>query len=227
LREVIARMFRDRRDAGVQLATRLSAYKDVEGVLVLALPRGGVITGYEIARRLRVPFDTIIVRKIGLPGQPELAVGAVSERGIVILNDYIISAYGVSKRYVETEIERESNEIARRVDLYRKGEELLDVKGKTVILVDDGVATGATIKATIRTLRKAEIKKLIVALPVAPPDEAREIEKLVDEFICLKTPTNFIAVGAHYVDFGQVSDKEVVELLEENSFMRRSDESKG
>ena len=211
-------MFNDRSDAGIQLASRLKEYKDKEGVLVLALPRGGVVTGYEIARHLNAPLDIVIVRKIGFPGQPELAIGAVSETGTVVLNDYIISGYGVSKEYIESEVSRQKEEIARRVKLYRKGKWLSGLEGKTVILVDDGIATGATMKVAIATLREEKLNKLVVALPVAPSSVAEEIEKIVDEFICIETPLDFMAVGSYYYDFTQVSDKEVVELL------RRSEE---
>lgn len=207
-------MFNDRRDAGIQLVSMLKKYKDQEGVLVLALPRGGVVTGYEIARYLNVPLDIVIVRKIGFPGQPELGIGAVSETGTVVLNQFIISTYGVSKDYIEHEISRQKEEISRRVKLYRKGKGLPDLEGKTIILVDDGVATGATIKAAITTLRKEKLTKLTVALPVAPPAMADELKQMVDEFICIETPVDFMAVGAHYRDFTQVSDEEVVELLQ-------------
>ena len=207
-------MFNDRRDAGIQLVSMLKKYKDQEGVLVLALPRGGVVTGYEIARYLNVPLDIVIVRKIGFPGQPELGIGAVSETGTVVLNQFIISTYGVSKDYIEHEISRQKEEISRRVKLYRKGKGLPDLEGKTIILVDDGVATGATIKAAITTLRKEKLTKLTVALPVAPPATADELKQMVDEFICIETPVDFMAVGAHYRDFTQVSDEEVVELLQ-------------
>ena len=211
-------MFNDRSDAGIQLASRLKEYKDKKGVLVLALPRGGVVTGYEIARHLNAPLDIVIVRKIGFPGQPELAIGAVSETGTVVLNDYIISGYGVSKEYIETEVSRQKEEISRRVKLYRKGKWLSGLEGKTVILVDDGIATGATMKVAIATLREEKLNKLVVALPVAPSSVAEEIEKMVDEFICIETPLDFMAVGSYYYDFTQVSDKEVVEIL------RRSEE---
>lgn len=206
-------MFSDRRDAGVQLTSRLTEYKDQTGVLVLALPRGGVTTGHEIARFLNVPLDIVIVRKIGFPGQPELGIGAVSETGTVVLNESIISTYSVPKDYIEREISRQKEEISRRIKLYRKGKRLPSLEGKTIILVDDGVATGATMKVAITTLRKEKLKKLIVALPVAPPGIADELEQMVDTFICIETPFDFMAVGAYYHDFTQVSDEEVIELL--------------
>jgi putative phosphoribosyl transferase len=210
-------MFSDRRDAGVQLASRLEEYKGQTGLLVLALPRGGVETGYEIAHYLKVPLDIVIVRKIGFPGQPELAIGAVSETGGVVLNDSIISMYGVSKDYIEREVSQQKKEISRRVELYRKGRRLPSLEGKTIILVDDGVATGATVKAAIITLKEEKLKKLIVALPVAPAGMADEIGQMADTFICIETPFDFMAVGAYYHDFTQVSDEEVINLLERSA----------
>ena len=213
-------MFSDRRDGGVQLASRLKEYKDQPGVLVLALPRGGVATGYEIASYLNVPLDIVIVRKIGFPGQPELAIGAVSETGTIVLNESIISTYGVPKEYIEREISRQKEEISRRIKLYRKGKRLPSLEGKTIILVDDGVATGATMKVAITTLGEENLKKLIVALPVAPPGVADELKQMVDTFICIETPFDFMAVGAYYDDFTQVSDEEVIDLLERSAGKR-------
>ena len=210
-------MFADRRDAGVQLISRLKEYKDQQGVIVLSLPRGGVATGYEIARSLNVPLDIVIVRKIGFPGQPELGIGAVSETGTVVLNTSIISTYGVPKEYIEREVSRQKEEISRRVKLYRKGKRLPSLEGKTVILVDDGVATGATMKSAITTLKEENLKKLIVALPVAPPGVVKELEQMVDIFICIETPFDFMAVGSYYHDFTQVSDEEVINLLERSA----------
>jgi len=207
-------VFRDRRDAGVKLATELKAYEDRKDILVLALPRGGVVIGDVVAALLHCPLDIIIVRKIGFPGQPELAIGAISETGKVVLNQSIISAHGISKGYIERETSWQRAEIQRRIDLYRKGGKIPDLKGKTIILVDDGVATGATIKAAIATLKMEDIKRLIVAIPVAPPDTADELRRMVEELVCLETPYGFMAVGAYYEDFSQVSDDEVVEILE-------------
>lgn len=208
------KIFKNRREAGFKLAYSLNEYKDREEVITLALPRGGVVTGYEVASYLNCPLDIIIVRKLGFPGERELAIGAVSETGAVVLNESIISSGGVSKEYIESEISRQKEEIKRRVDLYRKGRTIPDLKGKVVILVDDGVATGATIKAAISTLKKENIIKLIAALPVAPSETAEELKMMVDEFICLETPYYFMAVGSYYEDFTQVSDEEVVEILE-------------
>lgn len=208
-------MFRDRRDAGRQLAKRLEQYRGQAGVLVLALPRGGVSTGFEIACHLGAPLDVLIVRKIGLPGEPELAIGAVSETGAVILNERIISVYHVSDDYIRAEVSRQKSEISRRLELYRKGRGITGLEGKTIILADDGVATGATMKAAIATLKREEIKRLVVALPVAPPETAKELAQMADELVCLETPEQFMSVGGFYTDFTQVPDEAVVKMLRE------------
>ncbi len=207
------KIFADRKEAGTELASRLKSYKDAEGVIVLALPRGGVVTGREVASYLNCYLDVIIIRKIGYPGQPEFAIGAVSETGTVVLNEQVISTYGVSNEYIEEEVSGQKEEVERRVALYRKGKRLPDLKDKTIVLIDDGVATGASMKAAISTLKEEGIKKLIVAVPVAPPSTVMELEELVDELICLETPADFMAVGAYYRDFTQVTDDEVIEVL--------------
>ena len=183
-------------------------------MMVLALPRGGVVTGYEIAHALNVPLDVLIVRKLGFPGQPELALGAVAETGTVILNEDIVKEGSVSGAFIKSEIERQKEEIARRVVLYRSGKRLPDLSGTVVILADDGVATGATIKAAISALKEQKVKKLVVALPVGPPGTMKALRQMVDELICLETPLSFMAVSAHYLDFAQVSDDEVVDILQ-------------
>jgi putative phosphoribosyl transferase len=177
-------IYKDRKDAGLQLVSRLTKYKDKEDVLVLALPRGGVVIGYEVAKALNCLLDIIIIRKIGFPGQPELAIGAVSETGAVVLNEDIISAYKVSKEYIEEEISRQKKEISRRIALYRGGKGIPPLDGKIIILVDDGVATGATLKAAISTLKKENIVRLVAALPVSSEEAEEEIKKMVDEWIC-------------------------------------------
>jgi len=206
-------VFQNRQDAGRQLAERLLGYRDKENLLVLALPRGGVTVGYEIAQELRCPLDVLIVRKIGCPGNPELAAGALSETGTRVLNREIIAGGRVPEKYLEEETGRQQREVDRRLALYRGGEKLVPPAGKTVILVDDGVATGATMKAAVATLRQEGLKKLVAAVPVAPPDTAQEIAPTVDEWICLDTPVWFSAVGQFYRDFTQVEDDEVVKLL--------------
>lgn len=210
-------IYKDRKDAGLQLASRLTKYKDREDVLVLALPRGGVVIGYEVAKALNCLLDIIIIRKIGFPGQTELAIGAVSETGAVVLNEDIISTYTVSKEYIEEEISRQKKEILRRITLYRSGKGIPPLDGKIIILVDDGVATGATIKAAISTLKNEKIVRLVAALPVSSKDAEEEIKKTVDEWVCPETPADFAAVGNYYQDFTQVSDEEVVELLKQKT----------
>ena len=209
-------MFRDRRDAGLQLSQRLKYYKEQSEVLVLSLPRGGVVTGFEIARFLNVPLDVISVRKLGFPGQPELAIGAVSETGTVLLNHSIIATFDIPDEYIRQEISRQKEEIARRIHLYRKGRGIEKLEGKVIILVDDGVATGATMKTAIATLREEKVNKLIVALPVAPPETADELKRLADEFICIEVPLYFPSVGTYYQDFSQVTDSEVIGILKES-----------
>jgi len=206
-------MFTDRRDAGLQLAEKLKHYKNHKGVLVLALPRGGVVTGFEIARAIGAPLDILIVRKMGFPGHQELAIGAISETGSVVLNERIISTSGVPAKYIEDEISEQKDEIVRRMRLYRGGKSLEKLNGKTIILVDDGVATGATMKAAIATLIQEKIERLVVAIPVAPIPTADELKTMSDEFVCLDTPEDFRAVGNYYRDFSQVSDEEVAEIL--------------
>lgn len=205
--------FKDRNDAGIQLTYKLADYKDKEGIIVLALPRGGVIIGFEIASYLYCPLDVIIIRKLGFPGNPELAIGAISENGTVILDKSIISLYRISEEYITREISRQKDLIEKRVNLYRKEDILPDLKGKIVILVDDGVATGATMKAAISTLIAEKIKMLIVAIPVAHPDEVKELKTLVDDLIYLHSPDGFMSVGLYYKDFAQVTDDEVVDML--------------
>jgi len=219
-------VFRDRREAGRLLAEKLKWYRDQGEVLVLALPRGGVITGIEIARYLHVPLDVLIVRKIGAPLQPELAAGAVAETGAVVLNPHVLSSYGIPKEYIRSEIARQEEEISRIREIYREGKGIATLEG-TVIVVDDGVATGATVKAAIETLKKGRMKRLVVALPVAPSDTAEELRRIVDEFICLETHGDFMAVGNYYDDFSQVTDEEVVRLLREYRVRGKEGREKG
>ncbi len=213
-------MFINRTDAGVRLAEKLSKYMDREGVLVLALPRGGVAVGFELARRLNARLDVLIVRKIGVPSQPELAAGAVSETGTVHLNRDVILAVGDLNAYLNEEIARQREEISRRILLYRGGAPIRELTGKTIILVDDGVATGATMKAAIETMKKERITKLVAAVPVAPLRTAEELRHMADEFVCIETPEYFMAVGKHYLDFDQVTDEEVVKLLRRSETYR-------
>lgn len=209
----MAGIHENRREAGRKLAERLEHYRGKDNVLVLALPRGGVPVGFEIALALGCPLDILLIRKVGCPDNPELAAGAISESGARILNRDIVSALGISESYLEEEIARQQEEIARRAARYRQGGGHLPREGKTVILVDDGVATGATMKTAIATLKEEKLGRLVVALPVAPPDTAGEIRRSVDEWLCLETPVPFGAVGRFYRDFSQTGDEEVVDLL--------------
>jgi putative phosphoribosyl transferase len=206
-------VYKDRKDAGRKLAEKLVHYKDKADLIVLGLPRGGVTVAREVAEALHCPLDILIVRKIGVPGSPELAAGAVSETGTVVLNEVIISVYGVSSDYLERETARQKEEIARRTDLYRGGKGICHLAGKTVILVDDGVATGATIKAAITTLTEERIAWLVVALPVASQEAEQEIAEMVDELICMHAPAGFLAVSNYYHNFAQVEDEDVVAML--------------
>ena len=210
-------VYRDRKDAGKRLAERLMHYRDKADVIVLGLPRGGVTVAYEVARALHCPLDILIVRKIGFPGNPELAAGAVSETGSVVFNEDIVARYGVSRAYLDEETARQKEEIARRITLFRGGKGVPPLTGKTVILVDDGVATGATAKAAISTLKKERIAKLVVALPVASWEAEQEMAPLADECVCLQAPADLMAVGYYYADFTQVEDAEVVAMLKETT----------
>jgi len=207
-------VYRDRKDAGKRLAKELAHYRNKADVIVLGLPRGGVAVAQEIAVALNCPLDILIVRKIGFPGNPELAAGAISETGSVALNEDIVAMYGVSRAYLERETARQRDEIARRVALYRGGAGIPPLEGKSVILVDDGVATGATLRAAISTLREERLARLTVALPVASKSAVRELAALVDEWVCLQAPAGFMAVGQYYSDFAQVEDADVVAMLQ-------------
>lgn len=210
-------MFQDRKQAGSRVVEYLTDYRNMHDAVVLALPRGGVVVGFEIAVVLGLPLDVLIVRKIGFPGEPELAIGAVCETGAVVLNRDIIAMHNTSGAYITAEIERQKEEIVRRVGLYRGGRLISDLRGKTVLLVDDGVATGATMKAAIKALHEQNVRKLIACLPVAPRETAEELERMVDELICLERPGDFMAVGNYYLNFSQTTDSEVIELLHQSA----------
>jgi putative phosphoribosyl transferase len=206
-------MFNNRSDGGKKLAQRLERYGGKKDVFVLAIPRGGVVTADEVARSLGAPLDIIIIRKIGFPGNPEFGIGAVCETGAVVLDRKSIESYGVPQSYIDRSIIEKKKEIESRIEKYRGGKSLPNLTGRTIILVDDGVATGSTVKAAIQALREEKLKKLVVAIPVAPPETANELSKMADEFVCLEIPVNFMAVGMFYQDFQQVSDDEVIGIL--------------
>jgi len=205
--------FTDRHDAGKKLLSPLHAYKDDKNAIVIGLPRGGVVTAWEVAHALHLPLDIICPRKVGAPHNPELAIGAVCATGEAYFNDGLIADLGVSPEYIDQEVAKERKLSRMRLDLYRKGRPPLDLKGKTAILVDDGLATGATMRAAIQSVRALDAKKIVVAVPVSPPDTATAIRALCDACFCLLTPVMFYAVGQFYVEFGQTEDEEVMALL--------------
>lgn len=207
------RPLRDRTEAGQQLAKQLSGYAGRTDVLVLGLPRGGVPVAYEIAQALQAPLDVFIVRKLGVPGQKELALGAIASGGVRVLNDDVVWSLAIDEEMIDAVVAKEAQELARREQIYRGARPPLAVQGKTVILVDDGVATGATMRAAITALRTQQPAKLIVAVGVAPPETCQELEQQVDELVCLLQPEPFWAVGLWFADFAATSDEEVRSLL--------------
>jgi putative phosphoribosyl transferase len=204
--------FSDRKDAGKQLASALTDFSFKEG-MVLAIPRGGVVVGYEIASALNFKLDVIVPRKIGTPDNPELAIGAVTEDGTMILDDSLIMYLGVSNDYIYQESERQKQEIRRRQKFYRQGVSEPEIKDKNVIVVDDGIATGYTMKAALASVRNRGAATLTVAIPVGPPSTIKELEGQADNIVCLYTPEYFQAIGQFYSDFSQTANEEVIELL--------------
>ena len=205
-------LFKDRQDGGRQLAEKLIKFKD-ENPIIIALPRGGVVTGYEVAKILKASLDVMITRKLGSPFQPELGIGAIAPNNVRILNLDAIRFLGISKDEMEEIIKRETIEMNRRIKLYRGNLPPLDLSGKTVIIVDDGLATGVTAGAAVLAVKQMIPEKIILAVPVSPQDTANKFREEVDEFICLSEPPDFFAVGQYYYDFEQVTDKEVISLL--------------
>lgn len=207
-------MFKDRKEAGQLLAKRFSKYKNQKNVLVLAIPRGGIVTGYEIAKYLNSDLDIIVIKKIGFPGNPELALGAASLDSYY-LNEELVK--DVEKKYLEETIKAKQKEAKEKYDLLRKGKSNFSVKNKIVILTDDGIATGTTISLAIQILKKQKPKKLILAIPVASSESVLKLKKLVDEIICLDQPENLMAIGEFYEDFTQVEDEKAKKLLEKET----------
>ncbi len=207
--------FTDRVDAGRRLALAL---KDFIGktAIVLAIPRGGVVVGFEIANDLDLPLDVIIPRKIGAPDNPELAIGAMTEDGTTILDENIVTYIGVSDDYIKEESARQKKEIERRMKLYRQDEPYPNLTGLDVIIVDDGIATGSTMKAALASVKNRGAKTVTVAIPVGPPSTIKELEKQAHKVICLYTPEFFQAIGQFYDDFTQTTDEEVIELLKQS-----------
>lgn len=205
--------FRDRQDGGEQLAHALSKWANTPNTIILTLPRGGVVIGAVIAQRLHLPLDIVVPRKIGAPENPEFAIGAITEEGEGVFDHATIEQYRISDDYMNTEIKKEQAEAKRRLRTYRGKRPPLHLQGKTAIVVDDGIATGATMKAALQSVRQRGAKKIIVAVPVAPTDSIDHIRPFADEIICLHTPELFFAVGQWYDVFDQVSDGEVISLL--------------
>lgn len=215
--------FRNRQDAGRLLAEELTQYDDEE-VVVIALPRGGVPVGFEIAKRLAAPLDVVVVRKVGVPGHEELAMGAVASGGVLVRNDDVIDALGIDGDVIEAAAEAKRREVSDRERAFRGERETPDLDGRTVIVVDDGIATGSTMRASLRALRQSGAHRLVVAVPVASETACREMEEFAEEVVCLVATDHLIAVGQWYLDFDQVSYKEVVDLLDEAASVLAGDE---
>jgi len=207
------RAFSNRAEAGRQLAEKLDKYAGRKDLIVLGLPRGGVPVAYEVAKRLRAPLDVFIVRKLGVPGFEELAAGAIASGGVRVLNEDVMRAIPYADEAIEAVTARETAELERREQIYRQGRPPPELRDRIAILVDDGLATGATMRAAVKALRQSGAAKVVVAVPVGPPDTCLEIGQLADDTICLSTPPFFQAVGQYYEDFSQTSDADVRELL--------------
>jgi predicted phosphoribosyltransferase len=211
--------FRDRGEAGRLLAAELAEYANRPDVLVLALPRGGVPVAHEVARALGAPLDVFLVRKLGVPGHEELAMGALATGGIRILNEEILHALHIPDDVIETIAAKEQRELERRERLYRGDRPFPDVRGRTVILVDDGLATGMTMRAAIKALQQQQAARIVVAVPIASPETCEDLSGEVDDIICAVTPEPFRAVGLWYEDFSQTTDEEVRDLLKRSTLV--------
>ncbi len=205
--------FKDRRDAGKKLAKKLISFKGSRDAVILGLPRGGVIIADEAAKELGLPLDLIIARKIGAPGNEEFAIGAITETGDQILDENTVEMFVIPKHYIEKTVKKELAEAKRRAKAYRGGKKPADLNGKTAIIIDDGIATGMTMKAAIRSARKKGAKKIIAAVPIAAPDSANEIKRYADETVFLHEPYYFSSVGSFYNRFEQTSDKQVINIM--------------
>ncbi|MFQ5729607.1 MAG: phosphoribosyltransferase [Waddliaceae bacterium] len=206
-------IFRDRIEAGEALTKELQRYKNQEEVVIIGLPRGGVPVAYQVAENLNLPLDIVCPRKIGAPMNKEFAIGAITETGEGIFDIETIARLHITKEYIAEEVENEKKEARYRLEIYREGRPPRNLKGKTIIIIDDGLATGSTMKAAIQSIKAEDAKKIVVAVPVSPPDTVEEIRSMVDEVICLDAPLFFQAVGQFYEDFSPTHDDEVVELM--------------
>ena len=220
------RPFRDRTEAGRLLAAKLTAYANRPDVIVLALPRGGVPVAYEVARALNAPLDVFLVRKLGVPGYEELAMGAIATGGVRVLNDQLVGGLRIPDYIVDEVAASEQQELTRRERLYRGDRPAPDVRGRTVILVDDGLATGATMLAAVKALRQQQPARIVVAVPTASPETCEQLRAEVDDIICAITPEPFHAVGLWYEDFSQTKDEEVRDLLARSEQATREIEAK-
>lgn len=209
-------MFKDRVAAGESLATQLNK-STFQRPLVLGIPRGGVVVAFEIARKLEIPLDVIVSRKIGAPGNPELAVGAVTQDGTAIFNEKLLQRIGLRPEGLDSQVQQVRQEIDRRMTSYRGAVALPELEGRDVILVDDGIATGYTVLAALRSMQKQSPRRIVLAVPVAPPDALERMRPEVDEILCLAAPAHFYAVGQFYQNFAQTTDQEVIELLQKRS----------
>jgi predicted phosphoribosyltransferase len=218
------RFFRDRREAGRLLAAKLAAYANRPDVIVLALPRGGVPVAYEVAHALNAPLDIFLVRKLGVPGYEELAMGAIATGGVRVLNDQLVGGLRIPDYIVNEVAASEQQELARRERLYRGDRPAPEVRGRTVILVDDGLATGATMLAAVKALRQQQPARIVVAVPTASPETCEQLRAEVDDIICAITPEPFHAVGLWYEDFSQTTDEEVRDLLARSAEASRAAE---
>jgi putative phosphoribosyl transferase len=208
-------IFRDRTDAGRRLAARMSDYLNEPDVLILGLPRGGVIVAFEVADALHAPLDVFVVRKLGVPGREELAMGAIASGNVLVKNRSVLAAVDIAKAVFDLVVQREREELMRREVAYRGNRALPAILGRSVVLVDDGLATGATMQAAIKGVRMRRPARIIVAVPVAAPSTCDKLREMVEDFICLETPERFVGVGQWYKDFRQIGDEEVHQLLEE------------
>ena len=213
LRRTAGRTFRDRREAGRALAEELKSYRDKDDLLVLGLARGGVPVGWEIASALHAALDVFLVRKLGVPGWPELAMGALASGGGVVMNDNVVSSLHITEEQVRAAIDSETAELARREQAYRGGRTGVNARNKIVMIVDDGIATGASMLAAIRAVRAVGPQSIVVAAPVGPQSVCRELAREADDVVCVTMPPAFEAVGQVYADFHQITDDEVRELL--------------